>query len=173
MDKKKRKFLKAGAILAIIASVCAIVTGVGAILIKNQVNETNALEIIKYSNDLEYQETEDGYVVIYTDEEGVKVTINQDQFVYLVSKMQNKVEDYGMQSLADGIPTLIIAIILLVKTNKNKYSKGLTITLLILSLFGRNMLTFAFMIVALCLKDAPKATLENIEEIKNETDVEY
>lgn len=65
--------------------------------------------------------------------------------------------------LALSIATIPVAVKVIKNTENNK--KGAIIALLVLSIFTSNIITFAFMIVGLCLKNNPVEIVENQETV--------
>lgn len=174
MTSTKRKFLKAGAILGIICSIFAVIAGVGSILIREFVTEENVVNLLKTDQDMHYVENEDkSYYFAYTNEDGVEEKLTEEEIELAINVVISGTSKFGIFTIGIGIATFVLSIVLINKTNKNKSSKGATIALLVLSAIQGNMITFAFMIVALCLRDLPPATLENVDKIEEEVSQDY
>ncbi len=76
----------------------------------------------------------------------------------------------GIVMILSAIAIGVVSILLLNKTKRNEYSKGLNITLLVFSILIGDMLVMAFMIAGLAIKDKTP-TLENIKEIGEEHNI--
>lgn len=170
MTATKKGFLRAGGVLAVIASVFLALMGfilVGATAI---IDEDFIIDTYKTEDGFAYvEEAEGGYHIEYLEDEDdlLPKTVKDDeiQLIAKVSKIVLAVMAVFIGGLA--IAQLIFAILILSKLSKEQSSKKLIITLLVLSILTGSMLTAAFMIVALCLKDK-KPTLQNINEIAAE-----
>ena len=79
--------------------------------------------------------------------------------VELIKMMFNLMSFY---IIALAIATIPVAVKVMKNTGNN--NKGAIIALLVLSIFTENIITFAFMIVALCLKNKPVEVVEAPEE---------
>jgi len=174
MTSTKKGFLKAGGILAIIASVSIALFGMSFFGISNMLNEKLILETYKTESGYAYFEDADGnyYIEYYEDEEdiltGEKMRVTEDEIELAVQFGKAILTVLAIFILGLAIAQFIISILVLNKMSKDKSSKGLIIALLVLSIITGSMLTSAFMIVALCLKDKKQPTLENISEIAAE-----
>lgn len=87
-------------------------------------------------------------------------TEEQIQAIVELMKMMFNVMSFYIIALA--IATIPVAIKVMKNTGNN--NKGAIIALLVLSIFTANNITFAFMIVALCLKNKPVEVVEAPEE---------
>ncbi len=143
MNKTKKGFLIAGCILAIIASAVMLIL---------------ALSVKSIDGFLTIETLEQALL-----EEDPGAMYSQEELVALKGLITGFLNVFAIICGGFAIATLIVSIILLVKTSKDKFSKGLTITLLVLSI-GMSNLTLIFMIVALCIKDK-KENIENQPEI--------
>lgn len=171
MTSTKKGFLKAGSIIAIISAVLTalfsfIFIGVASIIDEELILESYETEI-GYAY---YEETDGGYYIeYYEDEDDLHVTVVKDEDIKQVVKF-TKIVLFGMSIfvLSLSIAQFVMAILILSKMSKDKSSKGQIIALLVLSAISGTIVTAAFMIVALCLKDRPQATLENVKDIAAE-----
>ena len=153
MTKTKSGFLKAGSIIAIVAAAFIAMLGLTSIasqkLVSRELVAASAFEIS--IDDLEIIDNADGSVIYKNPANGQKLESEEvDLIVDLTKKVLVAV---GVYSIAMSIASFVIAVLNLVKVNQEKSKTGLIVTQLVLSIFTANVLTFAFMIVALCLKD--------------------
>lgn len=175
MTKTKKGFLKAGSIISIIAAVLSALMSFIFIAAANMIDEKFILETYETEIGYTYVEESDGgyYIEYYEDEDDLHATtVTDDEIQLIVTASKTILIVLTVFVLGLSVAEFVIAILILNKLSKNESKKGLIITLLVLSILSGTMLTTAFMIVALCLKDKPKATLENINEIAIEQTVE-
>ena len=173
MTKTKKVFLKAGSILAIVSSIFMAL--LGFIFIPSAALISEDFIIDTYTTEIGYTKyiAEDGsyYIEYYEDEEdyalGIKQKVTEEDIELIATVSKTLLIVAAVLCIGFGIAEFVIGLLLLIKTNKDKTSKPLIITLLVFSVLTGSMLILAFMIVALCLKDKPKVTLENVNEIAN------
>lgn len=143
MNKTRKSFLLAGSIVSfvevgVLILVAFILFGVSSMVTTEMVNE-----------------------ILATDPTIGELTEEQVQaMVELLKFMYNAIAIYV---LALSIATIPVAVKVLKNAENNK--KGAIIALLVLSIFTANIVTFAFMIVALCLKNKPVEIVENQETV--------
>ena len=167
MTSTKRGFLKAGAIIGIVASVLMSLFSLIFIPVSNYFTEDMMLESYKVEENYNYVETPDGsYYVEYTFN-GETIRVTEAEIQMLTKIVKGVFIAITIIVIIQSIPVFVLSIIMLNKLKKNSVSKGLIIALLVLSIISSNVLIMAFMIVALCLKDKPQIepNLENINEI--------
>ena len=166
MNTTKRGFLKAGAILGIIAAAFSILSGLGMFSVDGVVTEDIIKEI--YSTEMGYKltETNEGYTIEFT-EDGETVTITSEQIQNVLEIAKVVMIVLGVIIIGVSVAMLTISILILKRLKNRTVHKGLIITLLVLGALMSSLLIVGFMIVALCIKDKV-ATLENIEEIAKE-----
>ncbi len=107
----------------------------------------------------------------FLDSKLIEEILIEEEIAYTANDINN-ILDFGKSaSVAIGVVMILsaiamgaVSILLLNKTKKNIYSKGLNITLLVFSIFIGDMLVMAFMIAGLVIKDKTP-TFENIKEI--------
>lgn len=178
MTTTKKGFLKAGSIISIIAAVLSALMSFIFISAATMIDEKFIIETYENEAGYAYFEDADGsyYIEYYEDEDdvilGVKQKVTDDEIQLIATASKTILIVLTVFVLGLSIAEFIIAILILNKLSKNESKKGLIIALLVLSIISGTMITSAFMIVALCLKDKPKATLENINEIATEQTVE-
>lgn len=167
MTATKRGFLRAGGVLALVASVFLALMGFVLVGATATIDEDFIIDTYKTEDGFAYvEEAEGGYHIEYfEDDDDLLPTIVKDDEIQLIAKL-SKVVLAVMSVFIIGLAVaqFIFAILILSKLSKEKSSKKQIITLLVLSILTGSMLTAAFMIVALCLKDK-KPTLQNINEI--------
>ena len=162
MTRTKKGFLSAVSIITIVASSMAILSGfifmfVGSMLTEEFFKET-------YSVDQAYtlyEEADGSYYFSYIDIDGSEVRI-YDEEIALMANVTSSVANFaGITILGVAVAKLVLAIRILLLKNREKYSMGCVIALLVLSIIGFNILESVFLIVTMCLKDEKKE--ENTE----------
>lgn len=175
MSSTKKGFIKAGSILAIVASSFVILFSFIFVLAGFSVNEDFVIETYKTEPGYQYvEELDGGYYIEYNESEGsgwVTQTVTDDEIQLIVTVTRVILFTISAFCLGLAVAEMVISIIMLNKLKNNESKKGLIITLLVLSLLVGGIITTSFMIVALCLKDK-KPTLENINEIASENKIE-
>ena len=153
MNKRKKGFLTAASIITIVASGLAILLSLLLFLSSSMFNEKMVKDVLRDSQEFTYYEEVDGsYYFIEIDEETmqeirISSVLNVSAFVVL-----------GV-----AVAKLILAIVILINNNREKFSAGTTIGLLVLSVLTMSMIETAFLIVSLCLKTR-KQNVQKIEE---------
>ena len=140
MNKTKKGFLIAGGILAIIGAVFAIITGFSIAGLTIESIREGLLENAMY----------------YTEEE----------FESYVALVYNLVQIVGYLTIVLSIINLVLGLLILVRTSNETITKKIIITELVFAILGGGMLTMAFMIAALCIKDKPDDTHDPIQTIE-------
>lgn len=170
MNKTRRAFLRAGSIIAIVASVFFVLLGISCVAFAPLVTTDNLCDI--YESDTEDFKThyvndnkEDGidYFVELNDRgEETRTIIYINDLAKLAKITRIYLKGVGWVALILGIASFVTAIFVLKEANRLTNRIAAIVTLLVLSLSLGNLLTFAFMIVGLCLKNKP------IEQILSE-----
>lgn len=142
MNKTRKTFMLTGAILSIVEAGVLILVGLILFGASNMVTTGMVSEII----------ASDPTIGEVAEEE-------LQAMVQLIQMMFNVMAFYVV---ALAIATIPVAIKVMKNTGNN--NKGAIIALLVLSIFTANNITFAFMIVALCLKNKPVEVVEAPEE---------
>lgn len=155
MTKAKSGFLKAGAIFGIIWAGFFAIFGMTLFTIQGELSHKYIIEDI-----MEYKKTEydtinnfDGSITYKLTKDGEVKEIKGDQLDDIIELSKKVLTVGGIYVLAFSVASLALSILVLVNSEKEKANKGLIISLLCVSVFSANILTLAFMIVALCLKD--------------------
>ena len=142
MNKTRKTFMLTGAILSIVEAGVLILVGLILFGASNMVTTGMVSEII----------ASDPTIGEVAEEE-------LQAMVQLIQMMFNVMAFYVV---ALAIATIPVAVKVMKNTGNN--NKGAIIALLVLSIFTENIITFAFMIVALCLKNKPVEVVEAPEE---------
>ncbi len=147
MTDTKKSFLTAGAILGIVEASVMILTGIIMFCCIGLVDEqfiTTMLEAEKEAT----------------------VALTSSEMSFAITAMRVAFVAMGTFIMAMSAAMLVFSILVLKNKNKGIYKKGFVITLLVLSVINGNILTAAFMIVTLCLKDKTAAEIveENIQQ---------
>lgn len=143
MNKTRKSFLLAGSIVSFVEAgvlilVGLIVFGMSSMITVEMVNELLAMDPTM----------------------GELTEAQVQAIVQLVKLLYTGIAIYV---LALSIATIPVAVKVLKNTENNK--KGAIIALLVLSIFTANIVTFAFMIVGLCLKNNPVEIVEKQETV--------
>lgn len=143
MNKTKRGLLLAGSIIGIVEAVMCVFLGFSVLAFRGVVDIAFIEEVLVEIEEVSYTSSD----------------LNE---LLKLSKIACTVISIllFMYSIALGV----ISILLLKRTKRGVFAKGLTITMLVLSALISDMLILAFMIASLLIKDE-KPTLENIKEI--------
>lgn len=167
MNKTKKGFLTAGSIIAIVAACFGILVSILLFSFGVGLKEKHIVEIYKMDESAEYHENADGsYYIIDIDEETGEETILKESEIEIIVKIAKGFLIFAsFVEVGLDIAIMIIAIKLLKATNKKEEKKGLTIALLVLSALTGEILTLAFMIVALCLKNKQKPVISDYQQI--------
>ena len=152
MSQTKRGFLKASSILSIIEAAFCIIAGIAMLfIVPNFANESSIKEVLSDSG---YRYVEQAYGSYYfegLDEEGEYEIITSKE-IKMISKLSNTFfVPTSIIILGVGTAKLVMSILILNKTSKDKYSLGCTITLLVLSAVTGSMLQVGFLIAAMCI----------------------
>ncbi len=172
MNVTKRNFLKAGAIIAIVSAVFMLFTCFGFISSIGMIDEELMLNTITYETDYEYFENEDGsyYIEYFEDEDDLRPErLEQKDIQDMVKIAKGVLVGLSVLIFAISLVQFIFSVKILKNLKKGISKKSHIITLLVFSILTDTILTAAFMIVALCIKDNPKVTLENINEIATQS----
>lgn len=170
MNSTKKGFIKAGTILSIVVSAILIITGFVMFGISSLITEQSLYEVYESQAGYTITNNPDGsYEITYIDEYGVTQTITQSELQTVAKIAKTAVNISAVVILAGSIASMTVSILLLSKVNKGKSQTGLIIANLVLDILFVGWISAAFMIVALCLKDAPKdkPTLNNIDTFAN------
>ncbi len=173
MNKTRRAFLNAGSIIAIIMACVFTLIGIVCIVVSPFVSTDNLCDL--YENDSENYKT---YYVNGDKSEGVDYFVELDQngqetktviYVKDLDKLATLTRTFlkatGWSTIVLEVASFITAIFVIKDAKKLTNPIASIITLLVLSLLTGNMLTFAFMIVGLCMKNKlpPELTAEASE----------
>ena len=175
MTRTKRTFLYAGWILGILSSIFMLLSGV-VFLIGAKAVITKDLFVESYFEDTKNYTAYDA---------SNQITDNIDEVAYFVSNSsQNEkftIKDIetsakilktvviflGCILVGLGIAEMAFGILVINVAAKGSNKLASIITLLILSAVTGNLLTMAFMIVGLCLKNKPEITIEPSSQALN------
>lgn len=153
MTKTKKGLLTAGSIVAIVVSAIASFLGLFLLFAGSISSETLIKE--SYLEDPEYVYTEqaDGSYSFTGIEDGVTVTITEDEIKTLAKVVAGVLYAFGVGCIVMSVVKIILAIKILVSNSKNKYAKGSVIALLVLSILTSNIPEAVLLIIAMCQKD--------------------
>lgn len=163
MTRTKKSLLTASTIITIVASSFAILIGFVCMFLGSMFTEAFFKET--YSADPAYtlyEEADGSYYFSYIETDGSEVRIYDEEISLTATIASNVANFAGFMILGLGVAKLVLAIRILLLKNRDKYSMGCVIALLVLSIIGFNVLESVFLIVTMCLKDEYK--VENVEE---------
>ena len=142
MNKTRKNFMLAGSIVSLVYAGVLILMALILFGTSNMITSEFVNEIIAQDPSLS------------------DIAEEQIQAMVELIKMMFNVMSFYIIALA--VATIPVAIKVMKNTGNN--NKGAIIALLVLSIFTANNITFAFMIVALCLKNKPVEVVEAPEE---------
>ncbi len=169
MNKTKKGFMTAGSIISLISVFIMILTGFILIAVGSVINEQQMCNV--YDADSSYERVEEvggDYYYIYTDPvDGQQYIITSTDIQATVNITKTIINSMAIYFLALSIAILVFAILVLKHAISESNKKFAIITLLVLSVFTSNLITMAFMIVALCLKDKQVVPAQEQINIEN------
>ncbi len=172
MNKSRKGFLTTASIITIVASSFAMLFGFAFFFLGSMVSEDIMKESYLQDEECVYYENADGsYYFIELDEDGEETITTQSDIKFLANIVSGIINFAGLILLGFGVAKLVLAIRVLLLNNKNKYSKGCTIALLVLSVLNTNILEAVFLIVALTSVDKQQTNNSSIEP-ENKPEIE-
>ncbi len=159
MTRTKKGFLKAGAIIGIVAAALIGILGMICFAGQTIVDRDFVVQTTFNCKENEYTTIEnfDGsFTYKYVNENGITTELSSKDVDTIVSMAKSLLTTTGVYGVAMAIASVVFSILVLINACTEKCKNGYIITLLVLSLLTCNVLTAAFMIVALCLKDKQK-----------------
>ena len=163
MNKTRKAFIVAGSVIAIIASIFMLFTSAILFVASSIIDEKFVVETY-YAMDPNatlVTEQDGGYIIYYRDSElNMDLTVTDEEVKTIVNVSSTLCLGVSITSLTFATAGVVLSIILLVEQKKHS-AKGIIIALLVISALSGNLLSTAFMIVALCLKH------KNVEVAQN------
>ncbi len=167
MSGVKKSFMLAGGIISIIATVVMFFAGLIMIGASGMVNEKIVCSVYEESGYTRVEEADgESYYYIYTPTDSTTTTDNESYIVTqediqaVISIVRTITSAMAVYLLSLAVATLVFAILVIKHSSNNSDKKFAIITLLVLSVLIGNLLTVAFMIVALCIKNKSKEVVE-------------
>ena len=161
MNKTRRAFLNAGSIIAIIMACVFTLLSIICIVVAPFVTTDNLVDLYEddtknfktyYINDNK-DEGVDYFVELNDRGEETKTVIYVKDLDALAKLTRTFLKSVGWGTIIFEVASFIAAIFVMKDARKLENRMASIITLLVLSLFTANMLTFAFMVVGLCLRN--------------------
>lgn len=170
MNKNKKGFLSAAAILSIVASGFAILFSLLLFIGAANISESFIKDSYKDSGEYIYYEEPDGsYYFVEIDEDTTEqIRILESEIEKMAKFASAVLYVAGVLNLALPIAKLVLAIRILINNNREKYGSGSVISLLVLSILTMSIIESAFLIVTMCLKDENKNDIQPKENQKIE-----
>lgn len=156
MSKTKRGFLKAGAIIGIVAAALIAVFGLICFMGQSIVTREFVVQATFKCKENEYTTIEnfDGsFTYKFVNENGIVEELTSADADTVASLAKAVLTTMGVYCIAMSIASVVISVFVLLNASNDKCKIGYVIALLVLSLLTCNFITAAFMIVALCLKN--------------------
>lgn len=171
MTKTKSGFLKAGSIIGVVMSALCAVFGLICFVGQKIVTRDFVVQVVFDCAENEYTSIEnfDGSITYKLYKDGVCVKETTSEEVDAVASLTKAtMTTMGVFSCCFAVAELVLSIFVLIATSNEKIKNSLIVSELVISLLAGNLLTFAFMIVALCLKNKPVEELDatSLEEPK-------
>ncbi len=166
MTSTKKAFLNAGAIVAIILAGICILGGIIVCASSNLVTEKAIKDVCMLDSKYTlFTQTEDptleegDYYFTYTsDGKDYKLTKGE---IETMAKTTSAVMDViAWFTIAISVANIVISAFIMRDSAHNKDRKAFIITLLVLSVLMGNLISMAFMIVGLCMKNKPEVLIE-------------
>ena len=144
MNNTKKGFITAATIIGIIEAASLIFIGLILLISFKSIDAEMILSILAAEEELILTDAEISFILSFSK-------------IFMVI--------FSIYSIVMGAAMLTLSILVLKNKNKGVFKKGLAIALLVISVLNGNMLSTAFIIVALCIKD--KTAAEIVEENMN------
>lgn len=150
MTKTKKGLLTAGSIIGIASAVLSLILAVILSFSTFFITEKFILDLYKdeVSNYTYIQQSDDDYMITF-DEDGVKYELTDDDIEDVVKIVRGIVAGFSFAIIGLHIALLVLSIMLLKATNKDKDRKGITIALLVLFLISENIIAAGLIIASL------------------------
>ncbi len=166
MNKTRNAFVRAGSIISIVVAVLMLLVAGGVLIVRPYLTEEIFAESYLLMDGSKHTEADGSYIIEYLDpEDGTLKEITEGEIELIAKTAQAIAVVVADISFVIGIAQMVLAILLLVSTSKGKKGTGLIISLLVFSTLSANLVSAAFMIVALCLKhnfqQAPEQKVDN------------
>ena len=171
MNKIRKGFLTASSIITFIGVAGAVLLSLFGFLMGGLLDEDLIKESYKAEETYTYYEDAKGEYYFTYIEDGQKMIITQDEIKFIAKISSVSCFIVATSALVFAIAKLILAIKILVSTNRDKYSKGCVIALLVLSILNFNIFESICLIVAMSVIDSVKTTNNNPLELTH-TEVE-
>lgn len=163
MNKTRKSFLLVASILTIIAAALGLLGSSVFFITTESFVEKSFIEsfIEEGYTKIEYidEDNEKNYY-LFGYEDGIETKIFGDEIEDLSETVSDGMMIIGIVIAGFSIAKLTLSILILVFNHKNKYSTGLVVSLLTLSILTCSMIEAGFLIAALCLKDKEKIEIE-------------
>ena len=166
MSRKKRNFMRAGAIGNLIEAGFFVLIAVVLLSLMNSVTDEVVVIILK---DLKFVKVIGigGDAYRYVDPSGLDLTLSSENISAISAGFRNWMYNTSMSMLFTAVINIIFNIVVLVQANKNIDKKWAVIVCLITSILASNWVCMAFFIVVLCL-GSKKQQVESVEKANNE-----
>ncbi len=156
MSSTKKGFMRAGSIISIVLAVIFVLGGLITFGSDSFINKELVLGIYR-ADTINYREIEDengiSFEYIGSDITMKGTIITEDDINLVVTFAKNILKFVSWSLIILAVLNMVFAIMVLNVASKGSNNIGSIITLLIISVVSMNMITMAFMIVALCLKN--------------------
>ncbi len=165
MNSTKKGYIKAATIIIIVTSVISLLLSIFCLSASAMIDEAVLKESYINDSTYTYYENADGSYFFTYIEEGTIVTIKESEIEFGAKFARGVMIAGGLFILGYSIVKMTLAILVLKSANKNKFKKGMTIALVVLSALNTQILELVFLILALCTKDNPPITYESLGDM--------
>ena len=170
MNIKRKKYLNISSIISIVNAGIAFVLGIILVLSAMFYTESDMIEMLKEKDGYQFErEADGGYSIIYCNDDGDIVIVQDEDMEHLiaVTTKMNTIE--GSVAICFSVAKMVLAILVLTATYREKYSKGCVIALLVLCCMITNILEIVFLAMAISAKDETtvEVTNNNVENNEN------
>lgn len=166
MNKTKKGFLTASAILNIISASLCIIFSLILLFMVPGINEQFIVAILKEDPDYTYIKHADGGYVFTFIEEGVTYEITDEILTTMMKTVKSMLIVASLFVLGISIALTILSVKLLKLTKKEQDKKGIIIANLVLTILCGNVVAMGLLIASLCIKN--KKSDDNINELNQD-----
>lgn len=164
MSRKKKIFMRAGAIGNLIEAGFFVLIAVVLLCLINSVTDEFIISILKHFNFVKIIGI-GGDSYRYIDASGLDLSLSSENISAISAGFRNWMYNTSMSLLFTAILNIIFNIVVLVQAHKNINKKWTVIVCLITSIMASNWVCMAFFIVVLCLHKKD----ENVEHENENT----
>ena len=153
MNKTRKGWLTAGSVVTIVAVSFSIIASVFFFFMGSIMNEKILKKSYRADEEYTYYENADGSYYFTYYEEGVLITMQEDEVELIAESTSAAFKAMGIGVLMIALVKLILVIKILVSSHRNEYARGIVVALLTLSIVNFNWLEAVLLIIAMNAQD--------------------